>query len=580
MQHMLKFKAGMFSWSLLTITTFCAATPAFAQSQAPSQDAALQNVNSAIGAEAKNAEIKNNDSLSTVVQNTTPANGVDIKNEVKNNDSPSPKTGSLELSDSNVQFLKSFNDRHKCGIANIDAAISRADFANNIVVCLTSTEVKLAQDPNAIPASELAQLRDVVDQFSNEVSYLGNRLETVEKKLAAVQKASTFSTTTKLAGEVIVGLSSFSGNTVSAARNNASGLGNNADTNSGNIILSNRVRLNFDTSFSGKDRLRTRLQSRNTVAFNGVGTTSTNTTRLGYDGDNNNTTDLSLLQYTLPIFNNSKLIVETVGSEYNENMFTFNPLLASAGTGSISRFGRYNPVYRQSGDGAAATADFRLSPEFSAAIGYAVPSGANTPGVGATGLFGSGNSGIVQLRYQPSPDTDLGLSFARSYHPTGSNVSQGTGSIFASSPFGAEPTVANHYSFLASTKLSPGFVLSGWVGLTNASLENGGRTTGNADIFNAAITAAITDVGGKGNTLGFIIGIPPQVSSTSSSLAANRTRYNPDTALHLETLYKIKVSDNLDITPGVLLITNPESAPGQASRGSEFVGTVRTTFRF
>jgi hypothetical protein len=384
MQHMLKFKAGMFSWSLLTITTFCAATPAFAQSQAPSQDAAVQNVTSAIGAEAKNAEIKNNDSLSTVVQNTIPANGVDIKNEVKNNDSQAPKTGSLELSDSSVQFLKSFNDRHKCGIANIDAAISRADFANNIVVCLTSTEVKLAQDPNAIPASELAQLRDVVDQFSNEVSYLGN-----------------------LAGEVIVGLSSFSGNTVSAARNNASGLGNNADTNSGNIILSNRVRLNFDTSFSGKDRLRTRLQSRNTVAFNGVGTTSTNTTRLGYDGDNNNTTDLSLLQYTLPIFNNSKLIVETVGSEYNENMFTFNPLLASAGTGSISRFGRYNPVYRQSGDGAAATADFRLSPEFSAAIGYAVPSGANNPGVGATGLFGSGNSGIVQLRYQPSPDTDL-----------------------------------------------------------------------------------------------------------------------------------------------------------------------------
>ncbi len=546
---MLKFKAGMFSWSLLTITTFCAATPAFAQSQAPSQDAVVQNA-----------------------VPVTPAN-------VKNNDSQAPKTGSLELSDSNVQFLKSFNDRYKCGIANIDAAISRADFANNIVVCLTSTEVKLAQDPNAIPASELAQLKDVVDQFSNEVSYLGNRLETVEKKLAAVQKASTFSTTTKLAGEIIVGLSTFSGDTVSAARNTASGL-TGADTNNGNITFSNRVRLNFDTTFSGKDRLRTRLQSRNTTSFSGVGTTSTNTTRLGYDGDETNTTNLSLLQYTLPIFNNSKLIVETVGSEYNENMYTFNPLLASSGTGSISRFGRYNPVYRQSGDGAAATADFRLSPEFSASIGYAVPSGANNPGVGATGLFGSGNSGIAQLRYQPSPDTDLGLSFARSYHPAGANITQGTGSAFAGSPFGAEPTVANHYSFLASTKLSPGFILSGWVGLTNASLENGGRTTGSADIFNAALSAAFTDVGAKGNTLGLIVGIPPKVNSISSNNAAIRNRYNPDTSLHLETLYKIKVSDNLDITPGVLLITNPESAPNAASRGSEFVGTVRTTFKF
>ncbi len=557
---MLKFKAGMFSWSILTITVFCAATPAFAQSQAPSQDAVVQQ--NAIP--------------------VTPATGAEVNNiDVKNNDSQTPKTGSLELSDSNVQFLKSFNDRHKCGMANIDAAISRADFANNIVVCLTSTEVKLAQDPSAIPASELAQLREVVDQFSNEVSYLGNRLETVEKKLAAVQKASSFSTTTKLAGEVIVGITGNSSQT------------RTGDTNSGNITFADRVRLNFDTSFTGKDRLRTRLQSRNLTPLNGSagnGGTGTNMTRLGFDGNENNGTSLSLLQYTLPIFNGSKLIVETTGSEFNENLYTFNPLLASSGSGSISRFGRYNPVFRQSGDGAAATADFRLSPEFSFGVGYAIPNGvnisnanavtsANDTGVGS-GVFGGNYAGIAQLRYQPSPDLDLGLSYTRSYHNNGAGVTGSTGSSVANNPFNGSPTVANHYSFLASAKLSPGFTLSGWLGLTNASLENGGITTGSADIINGAITAAFTDVGAKGNTLGFIIGVPPKVSSINSSLAANRTRYNPDTALHLETLYKIRVSDNLDITPGVLLITSPESAPGAANRGSEFVGTVRTTFKF
>jgi hypothetical protein len=561
MQHMLKFKAGMFSWSILTITVFCAATPAFAQSQAPSQDAVVQN--------------------SVPIP---PATGAEVKDtDVKSNDSQASKTGSLELSDSNVQFLKSFNDRHKCGIANIDAAISRADFANNIVVCLTSTEVKLAQDPSAIPASELAQLKEVVDQFSNEVSYLGNRLETVEKKLAAVQKASTFSTTTKLAGEVIVGLTGNISQTGTPA----------TDTNGGNITFADRVRLNFDTSFTGKDRLRTRLQSRNLTSINaasGNGGTGTNTTRLGFDGNENNGTTVSLLQYTLPIFDSSKLILETTGSEFNENLYTFNPLLASAGTGSISRFGRYNPVFRQSGDGAAATADFRLSPEFSFGVGYAVPNGvnisntnavtsANDTGIGS-GVFGGNYAGIAQLRYQPSPNLDLGLSYSRSYHNNGAGVAGSTGSSVANNPFNGAPTVANHYSFLASTKLSPGLVLSGWVGLTNASLENGGISSGSADIINGALTAAFTDVGGKGNTLGFIIGVPPKVSSISSSIAGNRTRYNPDTALHLETLYKIKVSDNLDITPGVLLITSPESAPGAASRGSEFVGTVRTTFKF
>ncbi len=557
MQHMLNFKAGMFSWSLLTITIFCATTPAFAQSAIPSQDA--------------------------VVPSIAPAAPVVDGTDVKNNDSAASKTGSLELSDSNVQFLKSFNDRHKCGIANIDAAISRADFANNIVVCLTSTEVKLAQDPNAISASELAQLKEVVEQFSNEVSYLGNRVETVEKKLATVQKASSFSITTKLAGEVIVALTGNSSQTGTPA----------ADTNSGGLTFANRVRLNFDTSFTGKDRLRTRLQSRNLISLNagsGNGGTGTNTTRLGFDGSEGNVTNLSLLQYTLPIFNGSKLIVETVGSEFNENLYTFNPLLTSSGSGSLTRFGRYNPVYRQSNDGAAATADFRLSPEFSFGVGYAVPNGtnpgtppvataANDPGV-SSGVFGGNYAGIAQLRYQPSPDLDLGLVYSRSYHNNGAGVTGSTGSSVANNPFNGAPTVANHYSFLASSKLSPGFTLSGWVGLTNANIESGGSSSGSADIINGAITAAFSDVGAKGNVLGFIIGVPPKVSSITSSIAGNRNRFNPDTALHLETLYKIKVSDNLDITPGVLLITNPESAPGAANRGSEFVGTVRTTFKF
>jgi hypothetical protein len=565
MQHMLKFKAGMFSWFLLTIAVACVATPAFAQSQAPSQETVAQNV-----APVTPADSANVDSAS-----------------VKGNDSQAAKTGSLELSDSSVQFLKSFNDRHKCGIANIDAAISRADFANNIVVCLTSTEVKLAQDPNAIPASELSQLREVVDQFSNEVGYLGNRLETVEKKLASVQK-STFSTTTKLAGEVIIGLSTVSGQTGTFP----SGAANVVDTNSGNTVLANRVRLNFDTSFSGKDRLRTRLESRNLISLNagaGNGGTGTQTTRLGFDGDGQNTTNLSLLQYTLPVSDSSKLYISTIGSEFNDDFYTFNPQFTSAGNGALTRFGRYNPVYRQSGNGAALNADLRFGPQFSAQLGYAIPGNtANNPGVGTTGVFGSANAAFAQLRYQPSPDLDLGLAFARSYHPAGAGVTGATGSAFADSPFGTLSTSANHYNFLASSRLSPGFTLSGWVGLTNASVENAGVNNGNADIFNAAISAAISDVGAKGNVLGFIVGIPPKVNSistnlpaaTPAALATARNRYNTDTALHLEALYKIRVSDNLEITPGVLLITSPESQPGAANRGSEFVGTIRSTFKF
>jgi Carbohydrate-selective porin, OprB family len=469
---------------------------------------------------------------------------------------PQVANNNLMPTDPQVQTLNRINDRYQCGITSIQQEISRADLVNSMGACLNSLEVKMAQNPSSISAEDIEQLKLLAKGFRDEIGELDGRMNTLENRISLAQNASTFSTTSKLAGEVIVGLSTYSG-----AAPNASG-----------TVLSNRVRLNVDTTFTGKDRLRTRLQSRNGTPLSGSGSTATpvnstgtNMTRLGYDGDEGNTTNLSLLQYSLPVFERSKLIVETVGSEYNENMYTFNPLLASAGTGSISRFGRYNPVYRQSGDGAAATLDHRFNDQLTGSIGYAVPTGSNDP---TTGVFGGGNSAIAQLRYQPSPDINLGLTYARSYHPGGGGVTGSTGSSRANRPFGAgNPVSASHYNFLASAKVSPGLVLSGWAGLTNANREG---AAGNADIFNFAVSAAFPDFGAKGNVLGLIVGVPPKV--TGGSIASD-----PDTSLHLEALYKIKMSDNLDITPGVLLITNPEH---NSSRPSEFIGTVRTTFKF
>jgi hypothetical protein len=457
------------------------------------------------------------------------------------------KTTAVGPEDAQVQILNQLNSRYKCGIRPVTETINRDDFLRDAATCIANLERKMAQNSGVVSPEDVEQLKSLTQVFNDELSDLGNRINTVENRIALAQNTSTFSTTSKLAGEVIVGLTTYSGATPDAS----------------NTTFSNRVRLNVDTTFTGKDRLRTRLQSRNTTSLSAV--TGTNMTRLGYDGDESNQTNVSLLQYTLPVFDRSRLILETVGSEYNENMYTFNPLLTSSGSGSISRFGRYNPVYRQSGDGAAATLDHRFNDQLTGSIGYAVPSGAADP---VTGVFNGGNSVIAQMRYQPSPDINLGLTYARSYHINGSGVTGSTGSARANRPFGAgSRATANHYNFLASAKVSPGLVLSGWAGLTNASREG---AAGNADIFNFAVSAAFPDLGAKGNVLGLIVGVPPKV--TGGSIAPD-----PDTSLHLEALYKIKMSDNLDITPGIMLITNPEH---NSSRQSEFVGTVRTTFKF
>ncbi len=471
-------------------------------------------------------------------------------------DLQAPNTGNSETqpagemvnpSDRNFQALQQINNRYQCGVSTSQEPVSRSAFSKNVEVCLNSLEAKLAQSPNAASKEDLQQLNELATTYRQEMAALNDRVEKVETKLAQNKETNTFSPNTKLVGEIIFALSGYG-------------------SDPSGTIFSDRIRLNFDTSFTGKDRLRARIQARNTTPF-GTATTGTNTTRLGFDGSEDNSASISLLQYKMPLGDKANIILETVGSEYNENMYTFNPLLSSGGGGSISRFGRFNPIYRLSGDGAAVTGDYKLSDKITASVGYAVPGTASANP--ATGAFGSSNSFIGQLRFEASPNIDLGLAYARSYNANGAGLTGSTGTAFANNPFSGAPTSANHYSAMASAKLSPGFVLSGWAGLANARAENGTGDT--ANLFNYAVSAAFPDFGAKGNVLGFTVGSPPKV--TGGTVAARVDTANP---LHLEAIYKVKLNDNVDVTPGLLLITNPDTATG----ATEYAGTIRTTFKF
>jgi Carbohydrate-selective porin, OprB family len=276
-----------------------------------------------------------------------------------------------------------------------------------------------------------------------------------------------------------------------------------------------------------------------------------------------------------------------VGSELNDNYENFNPEHQSAGTGSISRFGRFSSIYRLNNEGASFGLDQKLSPNLGLVLSYGVPRVA-TPGVGGTapetvnsptqgnGLFNGSNTLFSQLTLKPSDNLKLGLAYARTYNSTGTGVSGSNGTNFANNPFnsaagaGNRPTTADHYSLLASTNLSPNLILSGWGGYTQARRQD---AAGSADIWEYALTLAAKDFGGKGNTLGFVAGMQPKLTSNSGDTAA---RVDAVSGLNFEAFYKYKVSDNLSITPGLLLLTNPENKSGPA----EYLGTIRTTFTF
>jgi hypothetical protein len=350
----------------------------------------------------------------------------------------------------------------------------------------------------------------------------------------------------KISGEVLFGVSGYSGGTLTTDRSNSQ------------AVSDNRVRINFETKFTPEDRLKIKFETGNSTPLN-RNLTGTNMTRLGYDGSKNNV-NLSLLQYQFPISDRTQAIVEITGSGYSENLDNFSPL-ASSSTGAVSRFARYQPIYRLSNDGAGLTLKHQFSPQWSATASYTAPSltAANPSG---GGLFGGANAVIGQVKYAPSKDLKLGLTYARSYHPNGNGVSGSTGSLTANNPFNGAATTAQHYGVNASYQIDKDVSVSGWVGVTDAQTANRQKES---QSNNYAVSLAANNFGGQGNTLGIIVGVPPK---------SNQDR---DTSLHLEAIYKVKVNENINITPGVFVITNPEH---NASNAPIWVGTIRTTFRF
>ncbi len=94
------------------------------------------------------------------------------------------------------------------------------------------------------------ELNRLANEFAKELQVIRGRVAKLETQVGQLQ-ATQFSTTTKLKGEVNFVLGSVAG-----ART-ANG------TNVGNAAFNYDARLSFDTSFTGKDLLKTRLRSGN-----------------------------------------------------------------------------------------------------------------------------------------------------------------------------------------------------------------------------------------------------------------------------------------------------------------------------
>ncbi|MFM6007258.1 MAG: iron uptake porin, partial [Sphaerospermopsis kisseleviana] len=406
---------------------------------------------------------------------------------------------------------------------------------------------------------------------------LRGRVDALEARTAELE-ANQFSTTTKLRGEAIFSVSQAFGDKQADQDNNPN---NNPNLDS-NITFSNRVRLSLESSFMGTDVLQTRLNAGNIFQLDGGSTstnnprpniTGTNMTRLGHDGNDNNSVTIDKLNYTFNLSEKIRVRIDAVGGELNENVNVFNPDFRSSGSGALSRYGRFSPIYRQARDGAGITVNVNPQGALTLSAAYYATgrNNAANPADGS-GLFDGNNTIFGQLAFRPSKSFNVGLAYARTYQGAGNNLFGSTGSSFANRPFGRNTrTEADNYGLQLSLNPSAKVTLGGWVGYTTANAVTA-PTNRDADMFYWGTTLGWKDFGREGNTLGLVFGQPPKVTGGSGGITKEAS-----TSYHLEGLYKMKVSDNILITPGLLVIFNPEH---NDKNDTIYVGTLRTTFSF
>ena len=492
------------------------------------------------------------------------------------------------------QALQSLVERYGCIAGYPDStyrgnrAMTRYEFAAGLNACLDRVNELIATGTaNLVTKEDLSTLQRLQEEFAAELATLRGRVDTLEARTAELE-ANQFSTTTKLVGEGI-----FSVNALFASEEFANTVGSENNT-----VLQDRVRLDLQTSFTGRDLLHTRLAAGNFLGFNTPAsllpfvTQGTAEGNLSIsDANTNNGIRLDRLDYSFPLGQRLQAYVAAAGGRSSYYVpSTVNPYFEDfdGGSGSISIFSQESPIYRIGG-GAGAALSFAFDPNqrFVLTAGYLADEAGNpNPG---SGLFNGDYAALGQLTLRPSDSLQLGLTYVHGYHSVGNSIFDlgfgnnffVTGTVPANSlhtglslATGRGITaVTNSYGAEASFRLSPKFVINAFGGYTNLNLIN----TARGDIWYYGLGLAFPDLLKPGNLGGIMVGVEPYLAGLTEGINLGDLNLRNNTSLHVEGFYKYQVTDNISITPGVIWITNPD----QDSRYDDYViGTIRTTFTF
>ena len=468
------------------------------------------------------------------------------------------------------EALRSLVERYGCIVGYPDStfrgnrALSRYEFAAGLNACMEQMERLLAAS-EAVLREDIEKLKRLAKEFEAELAYLGERVDNLEGRVAFLEDHQ-FSTTTKLKGEVILAFTAGTGG--------ENEFGEDADSQA---TMANRVRLTLDSSFTGKDTLRMRLNAGNMPRLGDeYGTFST---RLNFRTDTDNDVEIDKLFYKTKFGNKTTFII---GSLYQPQDIhdTYTPFTKSSGTGSISRFARFNPfIYRQISTGAGAGVKYKFNKIVDISASYIAGEG-DDPSDG-NGLFNGDYTASFHVGVHPTDNLDIGLAYLHFYGdrgnisgdtsgcPTSSPLTCANGGRNAERPFGTEATSSDNLGLQATWRISERFNLAGWFGYAWAQSE---ESSADAQLLNWSVNGSVLDLGKEGAVATIAIGQAPYIINASdSSTEADETNF------FIEGNYKYPITDSISITPGIYAIFNPED---ESDNDTIVIGVIRTVFKF
>ncbi|MEP0751904.1 iron uptake porin [Trichocoleus sp. Lan] len=493
----------------------------------------------------------------------------------------------VEPSDWAYEALRSLVERYGCiagypdGTFRGNRALSRYEFAAGVNACLQQIEKLIAaSSADAATEADLETLRRLVDEFGPELATLRTRVDNLEGRTAFLE-SHQFSTTTKLFGQAVVGVQGRNENEFELFLNRKSTGNRLEDQNTNPNVISN-VQLSLFTQFSPRSLLLTGLQAGS--GNSGPRLLNNDMVFLGYEGDTGNDIVLSDLTYRQLIGNNFAFIIGPEGVN-PVNVFRGANRVESAGQGPLSRFAQRNPIINTGGRGGLGF-DWQVNPRISLQGVYS----ASRPADAFRGGIGGGQDGEtaagLQLVVSPLNTLDIALQYVNSYSPFG-RLGTGVGDdlVLLPTPAGRGPINTNAFGASLEFRATPNITIGGWGGYTTSDPQG---ISGNVETFNWMAYLNFPDLLGEGNLGGIYVGQPPKITSSDLPIGRNYPDFiseggfgdeggQPGSTTHVEAFYRFRVSDNITVTPGVIVLFNPLH---NQDNDTITIGAIRTTFTF